>query len=97
MNNKFGFFSPSLKEEEVLLELFINNTEFIINKIIINPDKKYRQYALVVAKGDKVYDIDVGRLVLIPNFIDLREEKKFAISGKEYLILNQKRLVAELE
>jgi len=85
-----------LKDNEVLIQLFRNKEEVYINSIAILPNNKYKQYGKVIAIGKKVYDIEKNMFVIIPNFVDLKNEKKFMLNNDEYLILNQNRIVGEL-
>jgi len=85
-----------LKDNEVLIQLFRNKEEVYVNSIVIPPNNKYRQYGKVIAVGKKVYDIEKNKFVVIPNFIDLRNEKKFMLNNEEYLLLDQHKVIAEL-
>lgn len=87
-----------LKNNEVLIKLIKNDTEVYIGDIIVPPDNKWRQYGIVSEVGSNVDSLKINDLVLIPNFVDLKEDKKFTFDYKNYyLLLPINKIIAILD
>lgn len=87
-----------LKKNEVLIKLIKNDCEVYIGSIVVPPNNKWRQYGVVVNYGADVDSLGVNDLVLIPNFVDLKEHKKFTFNYKDYyLLLPVDKIIGVLE